>query len=97
MKIIETHTQDRCEWDKNEWVDTGVTVRVTTAGGESKEVCFHEGEPEDNTFGRDLNDAYSISDLVKLAYEAGKSGEPMVYEFVEEREEEEEDDDDDDD
>ena len=88
MKITEIHNQVKCDWDKEEWVDRGVRVIVTRADGESKEVGFHEGEPEDNSLGRDLNDAYSIPDLVKMAYEAGKSGEPMVYEFIESRDEE---------
>ena len=44
-----------------------------------------EGEPEDMYLFRDLSDAYSISDLITMAYEAGKAGEELEYEFVEER------------
>jgi len=38
---------------------------------------FHamDGEPEDNSLGRNFNDIYKIIDLMKLAYEAGKNGE----------------------
>lgn len=38
------------------------------------------GEPEDNTFYRDLNDAYSLLDLIKVTYEAGKKGEELIFE-----------------
>jgi len=36
---------------------------------------------------RDLSDAYSISDLITMAYEAGLAGEPFEYEFIEEKDE----------
>jgi len=35
------------------------------------------GEPEDATFSRDLSDIFKIPDLMKMAYEAGKRGEPF--------------------
>lgn len=54
-----------------------------------KELSFIEGEPEDANLGRDYNDVYNIEDLVKMAYEAGKNGEPLeidrkVYDSFEE-------------
>jgi len=33
-----------------------------------------DGEPEDATLNRDFNDIYSIADLLKMAYDAGKAG-----------------------
>lgn len=40
-------------------------------------------EPEDASLGRDLNFVYSITDMIKEAYEAGKDGEELVFEFEE--------------
>ena len=37
-------------------------------------LSFCDGEPEDNSLGRNFNDWYAIMDLVKLAYAAGKNG-----------------------
>lgn len=48
------------------------------------------GEPEDAVFFRDLDGAYSIAKLLKIAYEAGKNGEDYNYEFIDESEEENE-------
>ncbi|MFW5434307.1 hypothetical protein [Paenibacillus apiarius] len=52
-----------------------------------KSVTIYAGEPEDAVFYRDLDGAFSIADLVKAAYEAGKRGEPCEYDFVDESEE----------
>lgn len=45
-----------------------------------KAVSFYDGEPEDRTLGRCFNDCYSIGELMKKAYEAGKNGEKFEYE-----------------
>lgn len=64
-----------------------VTVSISADGGKrTASVTIYAGEPEDNTFNRDLNDAYDISALVKTAYEAGKRDEPYEYEFIDESE-----------
>ncbi|MEH7464609.1 hypothetical protein V7166_21870 [Bacillus thuringiensis] len=44
--------------------------------------------PEDATLGRDLNFVYDIEDYIKMAYEAGKAGEPLEIEHIDEDEEE---------
>jgi len=36
-----------------------------------------EGEPEDAVLARDFNDVYRIPELMRLAYDAGKAGEPF--------------------
>lgn len=36
-----------------------------------------DGEPEDNTLGRNFNDCFGIPDLLQKAYNAGKSGEQL--------------------
>jgi hypothetical protein len=86
MKITETHDIGT-GWD--EYGGKGsLTVAVELADGRKDSVTICAGEPEDAVFFRDLNDAYSIADIVKLAYEAGKNGEEMTYEFVDENPEE---------
>lgn len=47
-------------------------------------VCFVDGEPEDANMSRDFNDVYSIPDLMKMAYEAGKNGEDWEWESLNE-------------
>jgi hypothetical protein len=79
VKITETH-------DIDEDYGTGslsVVIKTDDDWG-GVEICA--GEPEDNTFNRDLNDAYGIRRLLTLAYEAGKRGEPYEYEFIDENE-----------
>lgn len=83
MKVVETHDIDK-EYGKG-----SVTVALYDDGGTriaTVDICA--GEPEDNTFNRDLNDAYDIACIVKAAYEAGKRGETLEYEFVDESEDE---------
>lgn len=48
-------------------------------------ITIGEGEPEDMYLFRDLSDVYSIYNLIKIAYEAGKKGEALHYEFIEEK------------
>lgn len=83
MKVIETHefyNSDHSEASQ-------VTVEVIRDNGEKDSVSIGEGEPEDMYLYRDLSGAFSIESLVRLAYEAGKSGEEFEYEFVEEKDE----------
>jgi ABC-type uncharacterized transport system fused permease/ATPase subunit len=44
---------------------------------------FYDGEPEDNSLGRNFNDVYKIVELMKLAYDAGKNGEDFSEEHIE--------------
>ncbi len=44
------------------------------------ELSFCDGEPEDNTLGRNFNGVYSIVELMRAAHEAGKRGEPFEIE-----------------
>jgi len=81
MKVIETHEFYNSDHDDA----SEVTVKVIRDNGESKSVSIGEGEPEDMYLFRDLGGAYSISDLVEMAYEAGKSGESFEYELIEEK------------
>lgn len=45
-----------------------------------KELSFFDGEPEDNSLGRNFNDVYSISDLL---VEVSKIGAEVIKEEVE--------------
>jgi hypothetical protein len=81
MKVIETHEFYNSDHDDA----SNVIVEVIRDNGEKESVSIGEGEPEDMYLFRDLSDAYSISDLVKMAYEAGKAGEDFDYDLIEER------------
>lgn len=84
MKITETHDIGT-GWD--EYGGKGsLTVTVEDDAGNRKTVDISVGEPEDAVFFRDLNGAYSIANAIKLAYEAGKRGETLEYEFIDESE-----------
>lgn len=76
MKItVETPKYNPDIWDNR----GGITIRVDGKNMFS----IWEGEPEDMTMGRDLNDANSVPELMRLAYEAGKRGEEFYIEEVE--------------
>lgn len=84
MKIIETHDIGQ---GYDEYAGKGsLTVSVTDDAGNRKSVSIFAGEPEDAVFFRDLDGAYAIADAIKLAYEAGKRGEALEYEFIDENE-----------
>jgi len=80
MRVVETH-----DIDDDGYGTLDITVETESGKGA---VSFMAGEPEDNTFHRDLNSAYSVDALIKLAYEAGKRGEPYEHKFIDENEEE---------
>ncbi len=42
-----------------------------------QEFSVGEGEPEDMTMGRDLSDCYSIPNMLKAAFDAGRDPEEM--------------------
>ena len=46
------------------------------------EFCVSSGEPEDANLNRDFNDCYKITNLMKVAWEAGKAGEPFEHSLV---------------
>ncbi len=83
MKVIETHEFNNSDHDGA----SQVTVEVIRDNGENDSVSIGEGEHEDMYLFRDLSDAYSISDLIEMAYKAGKAGEEFEYEFIEEKDE----------
>ncbi|MCY9532935.1 hypothetical protein M5X04_26865 [Paenibacillus alvei] len=81
MKLIETHYL---------YEDGGKgSVNVALYDDEGKRikgVTIRAGEPEDAVFFRDLDGAFNIVGLAQTAYEAGKRGEPLEYEFIDESE-----------
>ena len=46
-------------------------------------INLSDGEPEDNTLSRNFNDVFEIPELLKLVWEAGKSGDDLVIEEIE--------------
>lgn len=81
MKVKKTYSYYNSDHDDA----SQVIVEVTRDNGDHGSVSIGEGKPEDMYLFRDLSDAYSIYDLVKIAYEAGKAGEEFEYEFIEEK------------
>lgn len=75
MKVVQTVFTGH-DWMSGE-DDVDRCVEVALIDDEGKRllsVSFSEGEPEDMTLNRDLNDAYDIADLVERAYELGRDG-----------------------
>jgi hypothetical protein len=58
-------------------------IRIEIDGVKAFEV--HEGEPEDMTLGRNLNDCVSITTMLRQAFDAGANGETfeLSYEVFE--------------
>jgi hypothetical protein len=84
MKVVETHDIGN---GYDEYSGNGsISVVVTTEAGKKVAVTIRAGEPEDAVFFRDLDGAYSISDAITMAYEAGLRGETLEYEFIDESE-----------
>ena len=81
MKVKETHEFYNSDHDNV----SRVIVELVRDNGEKEKVSIGEGESEDMYLFRDLADAYSIYDLLRLAYEAGKAGEQLEYEFIEDK------------
>ena len=72
MKIItKSLTQEAIE--KNDYQDEYHII----VNGKERIQANDYGEPEDNRLGRDLNFVYSIVDLMKEAFDAGKNGEKL--------------------
>jgi len=80
MKITETLSKD--EWGEDGTLEIELITDKFTGS-----VQFGSGEPEDMTLNRDLSDAYSISNLLVAAYEAGKRGEDIEEIFIDEDDE----------
>ena len=75
MKIVETISTD------DDYRQT-LTIEVDGKGI----FGVGDGEPEDSNLSRDFSDCFSITDLMKMAYDAGKNGEEWEYELIEENE-----------
>lgn len=84
MKVKTTYYKGT-EWDDD--ADRLVQIDLTTGHLDQivKSISIGEGEPEDMTLNRDLNDVYEIPAMLREAYEAGKRGEPFEEEFVDEK------------
>lgn len=54
--------------------------RIEVDGKKFVEFC--DGEPEDNSIGRNFNDIYLIDELIRKAHKAGYAGEELKVEQV---------------
>lgn len=74
MKVVETTATDQDEYRQK--------IDITIDG--KKAFSVHDGEPEDNNMGRNFSDCNNITGLMQQAYDAGKKGETLEFEFIEE-------------
>ena len=58
----------------------GYKINAEMENGNSEEVSFLDGEPEDAILGRDFSEVYKIDRLLEIAWLAGSLGEEMKYE-----------------
>lgn len=61
-------------------------ISVETQAGERYGHSIGNSEPEDCIIGRDLVDGNDIIRYIEIAYEAGKNGEPLDIEYLEQDE-----------
>ncbi|MFD1453259.1 hypothetical protein [Oceanobacillus sojae] len=86
MKIVETH--DIHENDGYEDSGKG-SLGIYVVNDDNETIAgatVRAGEPEDAVFFRDLSGAYDFIDVVKAAYQAGKDGVDIEFEFIDESE-----------
>lgn len=83
MKVVQTIYTGSNWMTGEDDVDRCVEVAIINAEGTTvSSVSFSEGEPEDMTLGRDLNDVYNIADLVETAYQLGRKGVDVSFEYI---------------
>ena len=82
VTITESYYQDYPDGDPQ--LTSQKISALNTAG---KKISYRavEGEPEDMRFGRDLEQVYSIEELMIAANEAGLKGESLTFETIEEQ------------
>jgi len=76
MKVLVRKIDDEENWTSS------LSIEIN---GEEK-FSVHDGEPEDNSLGRNFSSCYGIPSLLKAAYEAGKAGEDFIVEETNEEE-----------
>lgn len=77
MKLIESISINTNDYSEYYGKGSVCVSLVADDGKHIAGVSIFAGEPEDNTFFRDLSSAESIGKLVREAYEAGKRGEKL--------------------
>lgn len=58
--------------ERDSWGDFRGKITIEIDGAVA--FCVFEGEPEDNNLGRNFWDCHKVTDLMKLAWLAGKAG-----------------------
>ena len=76
MKVIVTRTI-RNEYGFDEEVGYTVETPKNSISIYNMNEC-----PEDATLSRDLSDIYTVEDMIQEAYEAGKRGEEIKFEYI---------------
>lgn len=73
MKIVIKSFDEKCLEDRD--YRDAYEIKIDGKGVFS----VWDGEPEDANLARDFCDVYSIPDLMRKAWEAGKAGEELVF------------------
>ncbi len=70
-----TETSSNSPYDNREFYN----IKIERDDGKTLSLDFGDGEPEDATLQRDMNDVYLITTAMKWAYEAGASGQQIYF------------------
>ncbi len=65
VEVIRRSEVEECEYRE--------AMRIVI--NDKEEFWFGDGEPEDNTLGRNFNDIYKIPKMLEMAFNAGRFGE----------------------
>lgn len=76
MKVtVRTRSEDEIEqYDYR----LALEIQLENNLGEKKKIRFHDGKPEDNCLSRNFSNAFSIPDLLEMAFFAGKNNEEFT-------------------
>jgi hypothetical protein len=74
MKVVITKSVD---------IENGATL-LTIDVNDTNFITSHDADPEDANFDRNFNGFLFIGDLIREAYNAGKNGEPLLMDEIEE-------------
>jgi len=72
--IVTTLTRDEKyldEYDYRDFLTVSIDGKVM--------MSVHDGEPEDNSLGRNFSEVHNVVKLIRMAHEAGKRNEELTF------------------
>lgn len=82
VSVVITSCYDQYSYNSNPLCSQKILLTYRTLGAS---YSVKQGEPEDMTFDRDLEDVESIKNMIILAHKAGKEGVELSFEEVTEK------------